>query len=52
MQQRRRKQEKGGTLFQNIFVQQRQAKDKKRGKQEEYSDLAIQICLTFRLLYR
>ena len=33
-------------------MQQRQAKDKTRGRQEEYSDLAIQICLTFRLLYR
>ena len=29
-----------------------EAKDKTRGRQEEYSDLAIQICLTFRLLYR
>ena len=27
-------------------------KCKTRGRQEEYSDLAIQICLTFRLLYR
>ena len=27
-----------------------EAKDKIRGRQEEYSDLAIQICLTFRLL--
>ena len=29
-----------------------EAKDKTRGRQEEYSDLAIQICLTFRLLCR
>ena len=29
-----------------------EVKDKTRGRQEEYSDLAIQICLTFRLLYR
>ena len=29
-----------------------EAKDKTRGRQEEYSDLALQICLTFRLLYR
>ena len=29
-----------------------EAKDKTRGRQEEYNDLAIQICLTFSLLYR
>ena len=29
-----------------------EAKDKTRRRQEEYSDLAIQIYLTFRLLYR
>ena len=28
-----------------------EAKDKTRERQEEYSDLAIQICLTFRLIY-